>query len=299
MSWFLFAIAGYFLYSVVTVTNKFLLRQPATTKSLVFTFWIGILSIFTFVLAPFGLHWPGWGWLAFDLLAGVLFFLALLAFYQALDVNEASRAASVVGGLIPVFVFPFAYLFLNERLGWLQILAFFILVLGGLLISLKIEKGALREGLRSIKVVFLAILLSAIYWVAVKYAFGGQGFVTGFVWTRLGLVLAALLILLWPAWRRQILNSIKQATGGLSALMVFSKLLAGFGSLFVHLSLSRASASLIQALQGTEYVFLLILTVILSKKFPEILREKLSGGIILQKILAILLIGAGLAILAF
>ncbi|TSC53360.1 MAG: Uncharacterized protein LiPW39_301 [Parcubacteria group bacterium LiPW_39] len=299
MTWIFFAISGYFLYSVVTVTNKFLLRQPATTKPLVFTFWIGVLSIFTFVLAPFGLHWPGWGWLVFDLFVGILFFLMLLTFYQALDVNEASRAASVVGGLIPVFVFPFAYLFLNERLGWLQILAFFILVLGGLLISLKIEKGALREGLRSIKVVFLAILLGAIYWVTVKYAFGGQGFVTGFVWTRLGLVLAALLVLLWSAWRRQILSSIKQATGGLSALMVSTKLLAGFGSLFVHWSLARASASLVQALQGTEYVFLLILTVILSKKFPEILREKLSGAIILQKIIAILLIVAGLALLAF
>jgi drug/metabolite transporter (DMT)-like permease len=298
MSWFLFAIAGYFLYSVVTVTNKFLLRQPATTKPLAFTFWIGVLSVFTFVLAPFGLHWPGWGLFAYDIFVGITFFLALLTFYWALDVNEASRTASVVGGLIPVFVFPFAYLFLNERLGWLQILAFFILVLGGLSISLKIEKGVLKEGLRSIKVVFLAILLGAIYWVAVKYAFGGQGFVTGFVWTRLGLVLAALLVLLWPAWRRQILNSIKQATGGLSALMVSSKLLAGFGSLFVHLSLSRASASLIQALQGTEYVFLLILTAFLSKKFPQILREKLSRGIIFQKIAAVLLIGVGLLILA-
>ena len=298
MSWIFFAIAGYFLYSVVVVTNKFLLRQRATTRPLVFTFWIGVLSIFTFVLAPFGLSWPGWGLFIYDILVGLVFFLALLAFYRALDINEASRIAPVIGGLIPVFVFPFAYLFLAERLAWLQILAFALLVSGGLLISLKIERGVLKEGLKSLKIVILAILLGAIYWIMAKYAFDQQGFITGFVWTRLGLVIGALLILIYAPWRRMILSSFRQATGEVSVLMGSSKLLAGFGSLFVHLALSCASASLVQALQGAEYVFLLALTVILSKKFPEVLKEKLSGGIILQKIIAVLLIVAGLAILA-
>ena len=67
MSWFLFALLGYFLYSLVTISNKFLLRQRATTKPLVFTFWVSLFSLFTFILAPFGLHWPGLNWLAYDL----------------------------------------------------------------------------------------------------------------------------------------------------------------------------------------------------------------------------------------
>jgi len=298
MSWIFFAIAGYFIYSVVTLTNKFLLRQRATTQPLVFTFWIGVLSIFTFVLAPFGLAWPGWGMFVFDIFVGFVFFAALLTFYKSLDINEASRVAPVIGGLIPVFVFPFAYLFLAERLAWPQMLAFFLLILGGLLISLKIERGAFKEGVKGIKIVILAILLGAIYWVLAKYIFDAQGFITGFIWSRLGLVIGALLILVYPPWRRMIFGSARQATGQVSALMGSSKLLAGFGSLFVHLALSRASASLVQALQGTEYVFLLILVAFLSKKFPEIIKEKLNGAIILQKIIAVLLIVAGLAILA-
>ncbi|MBU1102508.1 hypothetical protein KJ853_02515, partial [Patescibacteria group bacterium] len=181
---------------------------------------------------------------------------------------------------------------------WSQILAFALLVSGGLLISLKTERGVLREGLKDLKIVILAILLGAIYWVLAKHIFEAQGFVTGFIWSRLGLVIGALLVLIYAPWRRMILISTRQATGQVSALMGSSKLLAGFGSLFVHLALSRASASLVQALQGTEYVFLLILTAFLSKKFPEIIREKLSGAIILQKTIAVLLIVVGLAILA-
>ncbi len=112
MTWFFVAIFGYFFYALAVVSNKYLLRQPATTRPLVFTFWTGILSIFAFVLAPFGLHWPGWNWFLFDLFVGILFFLSLTAFYRALDVNEASRAAPVIGGLSPVFVLFLSFLLL-------------------------------------------------------------------------------------------------------------------------------------------------------------------------------------------
>lgn len=280
------------------MTNKYLLRQPATTKPVVFTFWVGLMSIFTFVLAPFGLRWPGWGLFVYDIFVGIIFFFALLMFYWSLDINEASRSASLIGGLIPVLVLVLSFSFLGDRLSWAQLLAFFLLVSGGFLISLKRDKSGLHEALKGLKFVVLAILIGAIYWVLAKYAFNQQGFITGFVWTRLGLVVAAVLILIYSPWRRMILNSGRQATAGLSELMISSKVVAGFGSLFVHLALSRASASLVNALQGTEYVFLLILTFFVSKEFPGILREKSSAAVIAQKIVAILLIGGGLAILA-
>jgi len=54
----------------------------------------------------------------------------------------------------------------------------------------------------------------------------------------------------------------------------------------------------INALQGVQYVFLLIFTAFLSLKLPQILKEEISRKIISQKIIAILLIGGGLAILA-
>lgn len=299
MSWFLFAILGYFFYALAVVVSKYLLRQPATTRPLVFTFWVGILSIFVFVLMPFGLHWPGWNWFCFDLFIGALFFFALVTFYWALDINEASRAAPVIGGLSPVLVLFFSFFFLAEKLDWLQLMAFFFLVLGGFFISLENGKDGFKEKLKNVKVVIWAIILSAIYWVSAKFAFNAQGFITGFIWTRLGLVLISALILFFPDWRRQIFGSIRQTTGKVSILMVSGKFLASFGSLFVHLALSRASAPLVQALQGTEYVFLFLLTVFLSKKFPEILKEKLNITIIFQKTAAILFICVGLAILAF
>jgi len=297
MSWFIFALLGYFLYALVTVSNKFLLRQRATTRPLVFTFWVCLFSLLTFVLAPFGLYWPGWSWLTFDILTGLVFFMSLLAFYKLLDINEASRSSSVLGGLTPIAVLILSYFFLGSTLGYFQLLAFIFLVAGGFLISLEKVRHSFRERIRGFNFLFLTIIFHAIYFVMLKYLFNYQDFITGFVWSRLGLVLGALILLLYGPWRREIKSSMQKATAGVSSLMLGSKVVAGLGSLLVSLAVFQGDVSLVNALKGLEYVFLFLLTVLLSKRFPDILHEKLSRGIILQKTIAIILICAGLVLI--
>jgi len=79
---------------------------------------------------------------------------------------------------------------------------------------------------------------------------------------------------------------------------VSGKLLAALGSLLVHLAVAQGSVSIVSAMAGAEYIFLFFIVLLLSKKFPQILKERLNAGVIAQKIIAILLVGAGLAILA-
>lgn len=298
MTWFSFALLGYLLYALVTISNKFLLRQRATTKPLVFTFWICLMSLLSFVLAPFGLHWPGWGWLAFDILTGLVYFVALLAYYQALDINEASRASSLVGGVTPVLVLTLSYLFLGEALGWLQLVAFSLLVIGGFLISLEKGQSGFHEAMKGLKYIIATIILSAVYFVMLKHLFNYQDFITGFVWSRMGLVAGSLIVLFYPAWRYEIRRSFSEASAGLSSLIAGAKIMAGFGSLFVSLAVARGSASLVNALQGAQFAFLFLLTLWLSKFWPAVCNEKLSGAIIAQKFAAIGLICIGLALIA-
>ena len=56
--------------------------------------------------------------------------------------------------------------------------------------------------------------------------------------------------------------------------------------------------AIINALQGINYAFLLVFIIFLSLKFPKILKEEVSREILFQKIIAILLIGGGLVLLA-
>jgi len=58
-----------------------------------------------------------------------------------------------------------------------------------------------------------------------------------------------------------------------------------------------AFVAVISALQGVQYVFLLIFAVLLSLKSPQILKEEISRKILFQKVIAILLIAGGLTLL--
>ena len=295
MTWFLFAIAGYFSNAVVGVIDKFLLGQRLITKPPVYTFYIGVLSIFALVLAPFGLAWPGLSQFLIALLAGGLFLLGLLYLFEALDIGSASRVLPAIGGLTPILVLTLSFVFLDERLSLLQLIAFLLLVFGGILILFKKEQKEKQE--RRFRFITLAILFTAISLVLIKYVFLHQNFISGFIWTRIGSFLAALLFLIWPKLRHSIFETGRRVKGGLNLLLFSNKAVAGGASLLINLAISQTSVALVNAMQGVQYVFLLILTLILSKKFPKILEEKISGKILFQKILAILLIGGGLIIL--
>ncbi|MBI4709076.1 MAG: DMT family transporter [Candidatus Portnoybacteria bacterium] len=296
MTWFLFAIFGYFLNAAVSVVDKFLLSQRATTRPAVYTFYIGFLSIFAFVLAPFGFYWPGLGQVLIALLAGATFLIGLWYLFEAVDIGSASRVFLTFGGLTPIVVLGLSFLFLGERLSTTQILAFLLLVAGGFLVSFKKEPQRKKE--KRFRFIIIAVILTAISLVLTKYVFMHQDFISGFIWTRIGSFLTALLFLIPQELRHAIFGSGKQSKGGMSLLLISNKAVAGGATVMVSFAISLGSVSLVNALQGVQYVFLLILTAMLSKKFPQIIHEKVTTKIIIQKLLAILLIGAGLVILA-
>jgi drug/metabolite transporter (DMT)-like permease len=295
MPWFLFAILGYFLMALVGVIDKFLLAQRPTTKPAVYTFYVGLLSIFALVLAPFGFSWPGFGQFLISMLAGGLFIFGLLYLFRALDIGSASRVLAAFGGLTPILILSLSYLFLGERLGGGQFFAFFLLVSGSVLISS--EKEPMREQRRRFRFIGLAIALTAVSLVLTKYIFLRQNFFSGFVWMRIGSFLAAILFLIPAKLRRSIFDAGRQSKSGISLLLVSNKGLAGMATVMVNYAISLASVSIVNALQGIQYAFLLLLTAALSKKFPHILKEKITPAILVQKISAIVLIAAGLVIL--
>jgi hypothetical protein len=56
---------------------------------------------------------------------------------------------------------------------------------------------------------------------------------------------------------------------------------------------------IVNSLRGVQYIFLFLMTLFLSIFFPKILKEEISKKIIFQKIVSIILIVAGLALLVF
>ncbi|MEK7647013.1 MAG: EamA family transporter [Patescibacteria group bacterium] len=298
MNWILVAVAAYFFGALSFIGDKLILSRIVTSP-LVYAFYAGVLSVFAALLFPFDMIWPGTAQFLLSLVAGVIFLFALLALFVALKSGEVSRVLPVVGGLTPVFVYLGSYALLGEQLTFMQTVALVFLVVGGVLISMERAPWSFFgiPAWHNILMPVLAALLFGIFYVSVKYVFTHQPFLSGFIWTRLGSFAGALILLVPKSNREVIFNSVRTLNARVGGFFIANKILAGIAFLILNYAIYLGSVTLVNALQGVQYFFILAFSIFLSARIPQFFEEKITRSIIMQKISAILLTGIGLALL--
>ncbi len=308
--WIFLSIGAYFLLAINGVADKFLLSK-AIKHPIAYAFYVGITGPLTLLLllfyylgtlfhinffqSQFSLQFLSIGNTLIAFIGGACFPLALYFSYKAIQQTSISRILPIQGGLTPFFTLLLAYVFLGERLAENQMLAFIFLVLGAVLISFKKKHGewrALAFGNAAISAFLFAMSLTL-----EKYVFNHVNFASGLIWTRFGFFLAAASFLIFSKSRHYIFNAPKEASTGNKIVYLGARLAGGLSGFLQNYAIKVGSVTLVNALQGTQYAFLLILTSILSLKYPKILKEHISGQTITQKITSIILISAGLAFL--
>jgi drug/metabolite transporter (DMT)-like permease len=318
--WLFIAVSAYFINAGVYVADKFLLSKKIHS-SITYAFYVGIWSIFNFTLLIFAPWLPTFRELSLDLLAGLLFLATLVFWYKALHQSEATRVVPIVGALTPIFSFIFSYIFLGDSLGERQLLAFLILIYGGILVSVKRTRfyvlkevwertrnifgdvlGGIHAHYRPSRRLIINSVVSALffaaYYVLIKYIYMHQPFIGSFVWSRLGTFLGVILILFVPDWRKHIAEHRREAKRPKNLTFFLSvRLLAALAFIMLNWAVSLGNVALVNSLQGTQYVFLFLLILFLSTRHPKILKEELGGGVLLQKIIGIMLVTTGLYML--
>ncbi len=309
MNWLVLAILAYFILALVNIFDKFLLDK-VLPSSRAYTFLVGVLGLVVFLLAPWFLLWPGVELLFFNLVIGAFFPLALLLFYYALKEGEASKVLLLIGGLVPVFTLILSVLFLNERFSAYQWLAITLLLIGTFLISwipeeknrwekvlikFKLKK---QENFKAILVSLGAALFFAMFFVGNKIAFNNQEFMSAFIWMRGGSFLLVLFLLISKKSRHKIFSAITGMKKKKAGIFVFNQGLSAGGFFLQNFAISLHSVALVSALQGVQYVFIIILGIISTIFFPKIIKENISRNIILQKTFAVLFIFLGLYFLS-
>lgn len=292
MLWLIVAISAYFLFAISSLGDRYLLIGPPNPK--IYAFYVGILGILVLVLIPFvGFSLIDNYLLAF--LTGLTFLLSIIVLYEGLERFEVSRIIPALGGFLPVFTFLLTYLIIGQQEfpGWHKFISFILLILGSVLISL--EKS-FHLSLKSMLVAALAAFLLSLYFVLSKIIFSTTGFWTAFIWIRIGVFFFALFLLFSKDVRRELFSKKKTFTKKTGIVFLLNQAVGAGALILQNWAIALASVlyvSFVSALQGVQYVFLFFLTLI----FPKILKEKSTKRIIIQKILAILLIGLGLGIL--
>jgi len=309
MSWLLIAIVAYFFLALVNIGDKLFLGNFVPNYK-VYTAIVGFLGLIVFLVSPWFLVWPGGFVFIISLISGSLFLVALLAFFYSLQAGEPSRVIPFIGGLVPIFSLVFAFVFLGSTFTITQVYAFILLIFGSTLIVRLPHRthwwNKIWESIhpphhtKEMVVVVSAAVLFAISFVSSKYVFQQVGFTNGFIWMRFGGLIVALWLIAYKDTRQSLINTLGRIKSKKGILFIANQGLGAIGFFLQSLAVSLGSVAIVNALQGVQYVFVIFLAVLVSLKFPKLSgEEKIDFKIIIEKVIAVLIVGAGLVVLAF
>lgn len=294
--WIIFALSAYFLMALSQLIDKALLNVAfKEVKSYVFL--IATLSSLAFILIPFGVTMIPVTTLLIALLGGALFIGALIPFLSALQGDDASRVIPLIGGLIPLATFLGEYLFLGASFSGRDVFAFFLLVTGAIILTFTKSSSPRRSWSSVIKAIIGSVLFASSF-LLTKYIFDQVGFVNGFFWLRMGGVLVGIALIFNRETRTGLKRFFKKTKKGLQGGFFANQILNGTGFVLQAYAISLASVSLVTAMQGAQYIFVIILVVIASRFNSKLLGEKITKTILVEKLTAIVIIVTGIALLS-
>lgn len=296
-SWLYIALIAHFLYALVFVFDKYILSRPIKS-SLSYAFYTSFAGGFIAIIIPFyDFRVLGFTDTFYSLAAGAAFSWALVLFYRTLQISEASRSVPFVGALVPIATLIFSFPLGLEKLSRQHLLSFFFLVAGGFLIVF----GYKNDHFWSRRNLFYAISAAFLFGFSfslTKLIFDHTNFVSGLIWIRWGGFAFALALLMKKKWREDIFETTLVSNEKTAAWFFSSKLIGATAVVLQNYAIFLGSVVLVNAMQSTQYLFLLVLAGFLSVKLPKTFKESLNKAAIFQKVVSIIIIGIGLAILA-
>lgn len=299
MHWLTFALAGYFFNAVTALFDKFLLAGRIK-EPVVYAFFVSVLSLFAIVLVPFGYQPIPWQTMIVFVISGVLFLYGLVAFYNAVKRSEISRVAPLVGitisiiaGVASLAFGPASFITLSPG----HFFSLLLLLTGAFLIAFDLP---LKKNDALMKSTLLAGALMALSLLFLKTGYRNADFVNGLLWSRMGFIIGGFSLFIIPEYRLAILAN----TRGLSSsnrrdvttgvLFILNKVFGAAASFFLTYATFLGPVTFIQALNGVQYAFVLILAIPLALRYPKIFGEKLYFWDWFQKGVAVILIGFGM-----
>ena len=286
------ALAQLISAGIVFVDKYVLVSKNRVGKPVVYAFYISILSSFVLILLPLGLvSIPSSTVLLLSLLASGTFICSILLLYTALKEGHASDIMPVVGSVAAVATALCANQWLHEDLPRAVVPAFALMVVGMLLVS----HFRLTHS-QKVLVIISGICFGLTAFLT-KLIFLETTFIDGFFWSRMTNVVGALFLLAIPASRTAIFSGYRGSSSGTKWLVVSNKALGGIAGVLTLFAISIGSVSIVQAFAGLQFVFLLVIAYFFSNTFPAVLRGELHRNGLMHKLLGIVLIVSGLALL--
>ncbi len=285
------AILAYLFNGGSNLIQKFQLQNNELSP-INYTFYVSAMQMLVIFLLPFGFSFQPTSAIAPAILSGIIFVFATYALFKALKLGEVSIVTPVIGALNPFFGFLIGAVFLNDVLTPNQLSAFFILLLGAVVLTanLWIKKISVNQAL-----VWMIIsgFLYGLSYVFLRSAFLQGNFITGLIVSRMAGGLFVISCLVFGPIRARVFdattkNDIK-TFNKTTILFLSGQAMAAIAHFLLFYGSSLANPALVNSLFGVQYLFILVVAIVLAKKHPQLLGEDLHPLALIEKI-----IGAGI-----
>lgn len=291
--WVSLVVIAQALNAGTVVIDKYVLaRGGAIGRPIVYAFYVSLLSGFVVVLAPLGyVSAPSLEVLGLSLATAASYIASIVLLYTALKLTNPSDVIPVVGGTSALMAFVLEHTWLGAPLPAAFMLAFLFLVVGTLFIS------HFRFTARSFLYALAAGALFGLSAFLIKVIFAETSFIGGFFWTRMANVAGALLLLVLPGTWAAIRGGVRTTSGGMHSVVILNKMLAGAAFALILFAIQLGSVSIVNALSGLQFVFLLAFAYVFGSVFPNIFHGEIHPHKFPHKLVGVICIVIGVAFL--
>lgn len=310
MSWLLLATVGQFLSAVVVFIDKYVVTDAkALPRPFVYAFYSCLLTGFWVVIYFLG-YLPGLSALAiptFDaiekptiqvlgmsFLAAYTFFMALVSLYDALRKDEAVNVMPIIGAISALATLILSYVFLEIYLSPNFVWGVIILIIGTSLVA------QILPDRYTVLTIIHSGFFFGLHYITMKGLFLETSFEDGFFWSRVSLVLFALSLLMVPTYFKKITEQTKQTEekARVGTLVFVAKILAGISAFLLLKATDLGDVTVVQALDGLKFVFILFITVLFGRMLPNsVATTETRKDALVRQILYVAIITVGYFIL--
>lgn len=300
MTWFFIALVAPILWAVVNIADGYLVshfskkeEERSSGGLVLFSSLIGLIIMFFIFIFTKGIF-------SISFLDKFLLFIAggttviwIIFYLYALEIEDVSVVVPWML-TIPVFAYILGYIFLGETLTQKQIIGSIIILLGSFLISIDFTGGKRRLKHKPVIYMILSCISVATGGVIFKFVTIEGNFWVSSFWEYLGLGAIGLLIYLFiPKYRKEF--NYMNKTGGRKIFFVniVSELMSVSGNLLTNFAILLAPITMVYLVGTFQPAIVLILSVIGTRFFPNIIKENISKYTLIHKIIAICVITAG------
>lgn len=303
-SWFLYAVIAPFLWALVNIADQYLIakysdkeKERSSGGLVIFSSLIGLLIagiIFIFTDGLFSI--PSLD-IALLFLAGLLTVVWIVLYLFTLEIEEVSRVVPWFL-TIPVFGYILGSIFLGETLSLRQVVGAILVFVGLIVISINWTETRVRIKHKPMLYMLLVSLTVAVSGIIFKYVTVEDSFWISSFWEYVGLGTTGVFIFLcMPKQRREFIHMNKAGGVRIFLVNVISEFTSVSGNLLTNFALVLAPATLVFIVGSFQPAFVLLLTIIGTYMFPKIIKEDMSWQVLYPKIVAVIVMVIGSAIL--